>query len=102
MNSETYYLNILNNRGNILYNLHNYLKTNDGKGYLKIIKLCFNKPLFTKLINYHSFYSNEFNCTICDLINLQHLSLKQIALFFSALCNIEKENINGFLLLKKV
>lgn len=101
MKSETYYLNILNNRGNILYNLHHYLKTNSGSGYIKIIKLCFSKPVFKKLINYNSFYSDEFYGTICDSIGLKYLSLNQISLFFSALCNFEKEKINGFLSLKK-
>lgn len=101
MNSESFYLNMLYDRGNPLNNLNQYLKTNDGNGYLKSIKLSFNKPYFKKLIKDYPFYPNNFKGTICSFLDLEKLSLNKIALFFSVLINLEKERINDFISLKK-
>lgn len=100
MDWKTAYLNILYNRGNIIQNLRNALKINDGKDYNRIISLCINKPGFMEMMNYSSFYSKEFGDIICSVFNLSKLSTVKIALIFSVLANIESNRINSFLVLK--
>ena len=75
MNAKTYYLNILYNRGNILTNLARFLKTDNGSGYLRCLKLCYRNPSFTRLLKDYSFYPVELNSTICRFLNLEKLSL---------------------------
>lgn len=97
MNSETFYLNILYNRGNVRSNLSQYLKTNNGSGYLKSLKACFSKQDFKDLLVNYSLYPKKFGITICSLLNLERLSVEKISVFFSALFNLEKGQIKDFL-----
>lgn len=101
MNAKTYYLNILYNRGNILTNLARFLKTDNGSGYLRCLKLCYRKPSFTSMLKNFSFYPVELNNTICDFLDLGCLSTDKIAVFISALSSLEKDKVNSFLIQKK-
>ena len=97
MNANTYYLNILYNRGNICNNLARYLKTDNGSGYLRCLKLCYRNPSFISMLKDYSFYPVELNSTICSFLDLEKLSLEKIVVFISALSNLEKDKINDFL-----
>lgn len=100
MNSETYFLNILYNRGNVIYNINKYLITNSGNGFLKLSKLCFNNDLLKKAINYQDFYSNDFENAICSLIDLDKLGMNKTTLLFSSLINCQSDTINRFIKLR--
>lgn len=100
MNSETYFLNILYNRGNVIYNINKYLITNSGNGFLKLSKLCFNNDLLKKAINYQDFYSNDFENAICSLIDLDKLGINKTTLLFSSLINCQSDTINRFIKLR--
>lgn len=97
MNAETIYLNILYNRGNIITNVNKYLKMNSGDGYLKLSRQFFNNDRLLKVINYSSFYSNDFENIICNYIDLDKLGLNKIALFYSSLVSCQADIINSFI-----
>lgn len=101
MNANTYYLNILYHRGNICNNLAQYLKADNGSGYLRCLKLCYRQNAFVNNIKAYPLYPTEFKTTICGLLDLENLSTEKIVAFISALSSLEKDKINSFLLRKK-
>lgn len=100
MNSETFFINILYNRGNVVNNINKYLLTNSGNGFLKLCKFCFKNDHLKSVINYPAFYSNDFENAICDLIDLDKLGINKVALFISSLVNCQSDAINRFITLR--
>ena len=95
MNANTYYLNILYNRGNICNNLAQYLKADNGSGYLRCLKLCYRQNAFVNNIKAYPLYPTEFKTTICGLLDLENLSTEKIVAFIYDISSIEKDKINS-------
>lgn len=101
MKAETFYLNILYDRGDICYNLNEYLKADDGRDYLKCLKLCFEKEDFLNLLKKYPLFPSKFNNTIFKLLNLENLSIDKISVLFSSFFNLKEEELNFFVFQKK-
>ena len=55
MKRNTYYINLLTNRGNLYQNLNGYLMTDNGDGYSKAIQIIVNRPALNKEFKRHFF-----------------------------------------------
>lgn len=100
LNSESYYINLLRGRGNVLQNINNFLFYNDGVGYSKILRLCRNTPNLNSKLNLDYCFRESLESDGLTGVNLGKLSLDKIVLLSTALSVQEKEKIGVFLLLK--
>lgn len=101
LNSETYFVNILHNRGNAINNARNYLKYNNGNGYLKLSRLLKQNTTLNDALNYNSCFSKKFDSIICDSLMLKQLPIQKLALFLTTLIINESSKINEFLGIKR-
>lgn len=100
MNCETYYLNLILNRGNVYHNFNNYLIHNDGSGYLKMLQLCLSREPLRHALNLKKPFSKTFDNGIFRSINFNCLPLNKIALLTSTFLLLYKSEINEFLSIK--
>lgn len=100
MNCETYYLNLLHNRGNFYSNFSQYLISNNGTGYTKIIKLVASKRMYKDFIGWDAMFPKAFDAGLAKTINLYKLPLQKLVLLGSSFLVANKLQINNFLCLK--
>ena len=100
MNCETYYLNMLHNRGNFYSNFSKYLICNNGTGYAKITKLVATKKIYRDSIGLDTMFPYVFGAGLAKTINLYKLPLQKLVLLGSSLLVTDKLKINTFLGLK--
>lgn len=100
MNCETYFLNLLHNRGNFYSNFSKYLIGNNGSGYSKMIKLVASKKMYRDCIGWDTLFPKAFSTGLAKTINLDKLPLQKLVLLGSSLLAANKLRINNFLCLK--
>ncbi len=100
MKCETYYLNLLYERGNFYRNINGYIKSNDGSGYQKVILLCNSKPGYKKIFGYDNMFAQHFCGGLIRTLSLEGLSIDKLITLSVHNLLIYKERINEFLSLK--
>lgn len=97
MKRNTYYINLLTNRGNLYQNLNGYLMTDNGDGYSKAIQIIVNRPALNKEFKRH-FFPQQI---LFDYpYYLDALSLEKILLWYSNLLVTYKDQIIELNMLK--
>ena len=93
MNKNSYFINIMQNRGNSLYNLKEFLKKDNGDNYKRVVNLLKKNEQLNMRV-----YMPLFSSTIQHAYPyfLEPLSLSKIILWFSNLVFVHKEIIETF------
>ena len=97
MKCETYYLNLLYDRGNFYKNFNSYIKLNDGSGYQKVVSLCNTKPVYKKAIFYEDMFSQHFCGGLKKALSLNGLSIDKLSSLSTQLLMTSKNRIGEFL-----
>lgn len=100
MNCETYYLNLLCDRGNFCNNINKYLETNNGSGYQKLVQLCTTRESYKKLLGYDFMFAEHFCGGLKKCLFLRKLSIEKLIILSTHLLLTNKHKINEFLYLK--
>ena len=93
MKTSTYYINLIQNRGNALGNLEAFLKQDSGRGFGKVTRLLEKNPQLKERI-----YANLFSAQIINSYpyHLESLSLEKILLWNCNLINTYSSYIAEF------
>ncbi len=100
MNCETFYLNLIYNRGNAYSNLNNYIKFNDGSGYFKLIRLLNNNESLRRLFGYNLLFSKNLGMSLFSRINLSDLPIEKLVFLSTAIIHSNVSKMSHFVRLK--
>lgn len=100
MKCETYYLNLLYGRDSFYRNVNNYIKLNDGRGYQKVVLLCYEKPAYKKAFGFEDMFAKHFCNGLIKTLYLDGLSMDQLITLSTYVLLTSKQKLNEFLNLK--
>lgn len=93
MNNNRYFIGILQNRGNALINLQEYLRRDKGDGYKRVAALINKNPQLNAVIG-QSFFPKRMSRSYPYYLN--YLNIDKILLWFCCLISLNKEAIHRF------